>query len=100
MEPAWKMLLSNKGILPVLWQLFPGHPNLLPASFNGPEAMDEWVKKPLLGREGANITLQGPEGRMESEGDYGEEGFVYQQLAPLGEIRRKNSGDRELGGRP
>ena len=83
-EPAWKMLLSNKGILPVLWELFPGHPNLLQASFDGPEAMDQWVKKPLLGREGANITLQSPEGRVESEGDYGEEGFVYQQLAPLG----------------
>jgi glutathionylspermidine synthase len=82
MEPAWKML-SNKGILPVLWQLFPDHPNLLPASFDGPGAMDQWVRKPLLGREGENITLQGPEGRLESEGEYGEEGFVYQQMAPL-----------------
>ena len=25
-EPPWKMALSNKGILPVLWQLYPGHP--------------------------------------------------------------------------
>src|ERR1700690_1214804 len=24
-EPAWKMVLSNKGILPVLWEMFPGH---------------------------------------------------------------------------
>ena len=30
-EPAWKMLVSNKGLLPILWELFPGHPNLLPA---------------------------------------------------------------------
>ncbi|HEX4475477.1 MAG TPA: glutathionylspermidine synthase family protein, partial [Polyangiaceae bacterium] len=28
-EPAWKMLLSTKGILPILWELFPDHPNLL-----------------------------------------------------------------------
>lgn len=28
-EPMWKMLLSNKGLLPILWELFPGHPNLL-----------------------------------------------------------------------
>jgi glutathionylspermidine synthase len=83
-EPAWKMLLSNKGILPVLWELFPGHPNLLRASFDGPEGMEFWVKKPLLGREGANITLHGPDGQVESEGDYGEEGFVYQELAPVG----------------
>src|SRR5262249_12126833 len=29
LEPAWKMILSNKAILPILWELFPGHPNLL-----------------------------------------------------------------------
>ena len=32
-EPIWKMLWSNKGILPVLWRLYPDHPNLLPAFF-------------------------------------------------------------------
>ena len=32
-EPAWKMLLSNKGLLPVLWKLFPHHPNLLEAGW-------------------------------------------------------------------
>lgn len=32
-EPMWKMLLSNKGLLPILWRLFPDHPNLLPAFF-------------------------------------------------------------------
>jgi glutathionylspermidine synthase len=51
--------------------------------------MDQCVKKPLLGREGANITLQGLDGQLESEGEYGEEGFVYQQLAPLTRFDRK-----------
>ena len=32
-EPPWKAVLSNKGILPLLWEMFPGHPNLLPAYF-------------------------------------------------------------------
>lgn len=32
-EPIWKMMLSNKAILPLLWELFPNHPNLLPAAF-------------------------------------------------------------------
>ena len=32
-EPPWKAILSNKGILPLLWEMFPGHPNLLPAFF-------------------------------------------------------------------
>lgn len=82
-EPAWKMVLSNKGILAVLWELFPDHPNLLPAYF------DEWrleayAKKPLLSREGANVSLvMFGEEIVASGGDYGAEGYVYQALAPL-----------------
>ncbi len=33
LEPAWKAVVSNKGLLPVLWEMFEGHPNLLPAFF-------------------------------------------------------------------
>jgi glutathionylspermidine synthase len=33
-EPPWKAILSNKGILPLLWEMFPNHPNLLPAYFD------------------------------------------------------------------
>ncbi len=32
-EPPWKAVLANKGILPLLWEMAPGHPNLLPAFF-------------------------------------------------------------------
>jgi glutathionylspermidine synthase len=82
-EPPWKMLLSNKGLLPVLWKLFPRHPNLLQASFDTPGLMMSWVKKPLLGREGANITLHQFGSDIVTEGDYGEEGFIYQEFAGL-----------------
>jgi len=80
-EPAWKMLLSNKGILPVLWELYPRHPYLLEAHFESPGLMMSWVKKPLLGREGANITLHQPGNEIHTDGEYGEEGFIYQELA-------------------
>jgi len=82
-EPPWKMLLSNKGILPVLWKLYPRHPYLLEASFDGPGLLLSWVRKPLLGREGANITLHQPGEDLETPGGYGAEGFVYQDMAPL-----------------
>jgi len=82
-EPPWKMLLSNKGILPVLWELYPGHPNLLEAHFERPGAAARWVRKPLLGREGANVTLHLEGGDIQTGGDYGAEGFVYQEVAPL-----------------
>jgi glutathionylspermidine synthase len=81
-EPPWKMLLSNKGILTVLWELYPRHPYLLEAHFDSPGLMMSWVKKPLLGREGANITLHQPGSEIHTDGDYGEEGFIYQELAP------------------
>lgn len=83
MEPTWKMLLSNKGILPILWELYPGHPNLLPAYFKRPEGMVQYAKKPLLSREGANVTLVGSRNTFQSDGDYGEEGFIYQEYYPL-----------------
>ncbi len=82
-EPPWKMLLSNKGLLPVLWSLYPRHPHLLEASFDSPGLMMSWVKKPLLGREGANITLHRPGLDLETGGDYGVEGFIYQEAATL-----------------
>lgn len=83
-EPIWKMLWSNKGLLPILWELFPNHPNLLPAYFQAPGSLTEWVRKPLLSREGGNVTVHRAGGEdVTTEGDYGEEGFVYQALASI-----------------
>ncbi|HEV2646967.1 MAG TPA: glutathionylspermidine synthase family protein [Acidobacteriaceae bacterium] len=59
-EPIWKMLLSNKGILPILWELYPDHPNLLPSYFDRTSValnMHDYIRKPMHSREGANITL-------------------------------------------
>lgn len=83
-EPAWKMLLSNKGLLPILWELFPDHPNLLPA-YEHPAALGaRYVRKPKLGREGANVTwIDGGVAIEETDGDYGEEGHVYQAAVDL-----------------
>jgi len=81
-EPIWKMLWSNKALLAVLWELFPNHANLLPAYLDGPRDLGRYVKKPKLAREGANITLVG-ETTIETAGDYGEEGFVWQALADI-----------------
>jgi glutathionylspermidine synthase len=89
MEPAWKMVLSNKGILPILWEMFPGHGNLLAAYFDEPNGMFEYVKKPLLSREGANVTVHTMKEHVESQGEYGAEGYVFQELAPIPEIDGK-----------
>ena len=85
-EPIWKMLLSNKGLLAVLWDLFPDSPYLLPASLDIAETLtwDAYVRKPLLSREGANVTVtMFDQTLVESQGDYGEEGYVYQAMATI-----------------
>ncbi|MFE5868094.1 glutathionylspermidine synthase family protein [Streptomyces roseifaciens] len=81
-EPAWKMLLSNKALLAILWELHPGHPNLLPAYLDGPRELARdggWVAKPLLGREGAGITVH----EAGTDPVLRDEPCCYQQLCPL-----------------
>ena len=71
LEPAWKAVVSNKGILPVLWRMFEGHPNLLPSFFAdevdaSSAAVDRAadalargiVRKPIFSREGASISIR------------------------------------------
>ncbi|MDQ3402314.1 MAG: glutathionylspermidine synthase family protein [Actinomycetota bacterium] len=83
MEPLWKMILSNKAILAVLWEMYPGHPNLLPAFIDQPGLLTEYVRKPKLGREGANIQIVAPGYETQTTGVYGGEGYVYQAFDPL-----------------
>lgn len=81
-EPAWKMLLSNKALLAILWELNPDHPNLLPAYLDGPHelALDGgYVSKPLLGREGAGVSVHEPGHAPVVR----QEACCYQALAPL-----------------
>jgi len=118
-EPIWKMLLSNKGILPILWELYPNHELLLEAHFapeaapastgwapvndagfgrghnsapipsslsklasGGPGGMRSYVSKPLLSREGANVTIvRDGQTVYQTDGDYNGP-RIYQALAP------------------
>jgi len=82
-EPLWKAVLSCKGLLAVLWELFPDHPNLLPTYFT-PGKLTSYAKKPLYSREGANVELV-RDGQVvaKDDGPYGAEGYVFQQLHSL-----------------
>ncbi len=86
LEPAWKAILSNKALLPLLWEIFPDHPNLLPAYFaedRHPE-LDHYVVKPLFSREGANIkVIEKGQEVARVDGPYGAEGMIVQQFHPL-----------------
>ncbi|GGA44845.1 glutathionylspermidine synthase family protein [Dyella nitratireducens] len=86
-EPPWKAVLSNKGIMPLLWQRHPGHPNLLPAYFDEQPAQllpRGWVRKPLFSREGANVEITLPNGEgVSSPGRYTRCPVIRQAFHPL-----------------
>lgn len=86
-NPPWTMLLSTKALLPKLWTMFPGHPLLLETHFDRDFGSvyvrkGEWCSKPLLGREGANVTSVDASGRTKVISDvrpeYNKHGYVYQ----------------------
>ncbi len=87
-EPAWKILLSNKGFLALLWKAEPNHPNLLPCYFEQDAGISSlrqnYARKPLFSREGANVTLHNEAGILATNsGNYGDEGYVLQKLHVL-----------------
>ena len=85
-EPLWKSVLSCKGLLPILWELYPGHPNLLPTYFDS-DRLESYARKPLYSREGSNIELFAGQSCVEkAPGPYGSEGHVYQELHVLPEF--------------
>jgi glutathionylspermidine synthase len=88
LEPAWKALVSNKAILPVLWQLFPGHPNLLPAFFEDEAAQLRTVAhvvKPIFSREGQSVTIYDGDSVVEAATarDYDRHPKIVQAYHPL-----------------
>ena len=81
-EPAWKAILSNKAILPVLHELFPNHENILPAKWTA-DGMTNFVAKPILSREGCNIDVVVNGNVVEkTEGPYGAD-RIFQEKAKL-----------------
>jgi glutathionylspermidine synthase len=83
-EPPWKMILSCKSILPLLYQLHPESPYLLPAWFDTPTDGSDYVRKPVHAREGANIrVVKSGRVELETDGPYRTGPYVFQKLASL-----------------
>ena len=90
LEPPWKMVLSNKAILPILDEMFPDSPYLLSAGF---EPIDgDFVIKPFFSREGANVTIvRDGQAVVATDGDYGGGRVIYQEYAPLAEFQGRHA---------
>ena len=87
-EPAWRVIAASKGILPILWELFPGHPSLIAASFDRSAIPGPAVLKPLFGREGASIVVDdGAGGRIAAtDGPYDDMVTIAQAFVPLPDL--------------
>ncbi|KAA8887610.1 glutathionylspermidine synthase family protein [Nocardia colli] len=82
-EPLWKMLLSYKSLLAILWENHPGHPNLLPAFVGDPGPLTEYVRKPVIGQCGENIKIVADRDRTSTGGEFGSGAYIYQGFSPL-----------------
>ncbi len=85
-EPPWKMLLSNKALLPILWEKHKGHPLLLPAFHV--RHRHTIHDTPTLAREGANVTMIENGEQIQLSGsdfntEYDKSGYVIQQWVDL-----------------
>jgi len=83
-NPAYTLMFQSKGILKILWDLYPNHPLLLETSFD-PLPNQKQVAKPIFGREGESVSILNADGSTEVkiDGDYESHKMVYQAYIKL-----------------
>ncbi|MCP9765376.1 glutathionylspermidine synthase family protein [Lacihabitans soyangensis] len=81
LNPAYTMLFQSKGILKVLWDLFPNHPLLLETK-SSPISGKNCIEKVMFGREGANLRIISSTNQTVtfSGGEYAEQKKIYQEF--------------------
>ncbi|MEE3777420.1 glutathionylspermidine synthase family protein [Campylobacter sp. CX2-4080-23] len=96
LNPAYTLLFQSKGIMKILWDLYPNHPLLLESSYQ-PLSGKKQVKKPFLAREGANVSIINSDGSIEAQngGEYDNGKFLYQEFA---EFAKDSNGDSYQAG--
>ena len=84
LNPAYTLLFQSKGIMKILWDLFPNHPLLLETSFE-PLKGKKQVEKRSFGREGANTIIYDADMSVMAkvDGEYDNFKPIYQEYAQL-----------------
>lgn len=86
LNPAYTMLLQSKGLMAILWELFPNHPLLLKTTVSAQDFRGEaYVQKVIFGREGENINILDERGQYMgfNKGDFGSFPSVFQAFEEL-----------------
>jgi len=91
-NPAYTLLFQSKGILKILWDLYPDHPLLLETSTEPLEGRS-CVAKPVFGREGESIRILDEYGSVleGGNGDYDNHKMIYQAYTELPTDEEGNS---------
>jgi glutathionylspermidine synthase len=91
-NPAYTLLFQSKGLLKILWDLYPNHPLLLETSFE-PLANQKQVEKPIFGREGGSVSIIDENNRKVEfeDGEYDNHKMVYQAYTDLATDSKGNS---------
>jgi glutathionylspermidine synthase len=81
LNPAYTLLFQSKGMLKILYDLFPDSPYLLKTSFEPLKGVKQ-VEKTVFGREGANTKIIESNGNVSTqiEGPYDNYKKVYQEF--------------------
>ncbi len=80
LNPAYTLLFQSKGMLKVLYELFPDSPYLL-ESGDMPLEGKAYVEKKVFGREGANTTFVNADGSIaaQTDGEYAHYKSIFQE---------------------
>jgi len=90
-NPAYTLLFQSKGLLTVLYELFPESPYLLETRFEPLQGKAQ-VEKKLFGREGENTRITDADGQVlsETDGGYGQHASVFQEYVPFPQDAEEN----------
>jgi glutathionylspermidine synthase len=96
LNPAYTLLFQSKGMLKILYDLFPDSPYLLQTSFEPLQGVKQ-VEKAVFGREGANTKIIGSDGTTieQTDGPYDNYKKVYQKYV---DFPKDSNGDKYQAG--
>ena len=90
-NPAYTLIFQSKGIMKILWDLYPNHPLLLKTSFE-PLENTKQVEKMCFGREGANVAIVNEDNSLDikTDGDYENFKAIYQEYVEFPQDENKD----------
>jgi len=96
LNPAYTLLFQSKGIMKIIYDLFPDSPYLLQTSFEPINGIKQ-VEKTVFGREGANTKIIDANGKIveQTDGEYDNYKKVYQEYV---EFNKDSNGEKYQAG--